>query len=38
MTDKSIETTSDETGEFVIYTTDDDRTEIHLRLREEQYG
>lgn len=34
MTDKSIETASDETGEFVIYTTDDDRTEIHLRLRD----
>ena len=34
MTEKSIETNSDETGEFVIYTTDDERTEVHLRLRD----
>jgi hypothetical protein len=35
MTDKSIETTSDETGEFVIYTTEDGRTEVHLRVWED---
>ncbi|MEY8577249.1 RhuM family protein [Corynebacteriaceae bacterium 6-324] len=32
MNDKSIETASDETGEFVIYSTEDGRTEVHLRL------